>query len=67
MASTYHDMTDEELNTQLDNARKELRELRFSYAVARSLQNPSRIGQLKRNIARILTVKREKEIKAAKA
>lgn len=52
MATSVHDMTNEELTKQLDNARKELRELRFTYAVARSLQDPARIGKLKRQIAR---------------
>ena len=60
MATQMHDMTEEEPDKQLENARTELRELRFQYAVARSLQNPARVGQLKRNVARILTVKNQR-------
>lgn len=56
MASTFHEMTDEELARQLAEARKEILESRFNFAVARSLQNPARVRQLKRNVARILTV-----------
>lgn len=67
MAVNYSEMTDKELDKQLDNSRNELRELRFTFAVVKSLQNPSRAGQLKRNIARILTLKRQREITAAKA
>lgn len=56
-STSFHDMTDEELGKQLENARRELMDMRFNFAVARSLQNPSRVGQLKKNIARILTVR----------
>lgn len=63
MAVNYHEMTEEELQKQLDASRSELRELRFTFAVARSLQNPSRPGQIKKSIARILTIKRARELK----
>jgi large subunit ribosomal protein L29 len=56
VAANIHEMTDEELQTQLANSRRELLDLRFGYAVARSLQNPSRVRQLRRHIARVLTV-----------
>lgn len=56
MAANFHEMTDEELTTQLEQARRELMEMRFSYAVARSLQSPARVGQLRKTIARVLTV-----------
>ncbi|MCR9142370.1 MAG: 50S ribosomal protein L29 [bacterium] len=56
MSANIHEMTDEELNKQLDSARKELLDLRFSYATARSLQSPARVGQLRKTIARCLTV-----------
>ena len=55
-ATNIHEMTDEELQKQLDTSRRELMELRFSYAVARSLQSPARVTQLRKNIARALTV-----------
>ena len=61
MAVNFHELTDEELGKQLENSRRELMDLRFNYAVARSLQNPSRMGQLKKTIARILTVQNERK------
>ncbi|MDH5657097.1 MAG: 50S ribosomal protein L29, partial [Spirochaetia bacterium] len=60
MGSVYHELTNEEMNKQLEEARSELREIRFSYAVARSMSDPSRVKKLKRNIARILTIKNER-------
>ncbi|HBS05405.1 MAG TPA: 50S ribosomal protein L29 [Leptospiraceae bacterium] len=62
MASSYHEMTDENLKEQLDQAKAELRELRFTFGIARSLQKPARVGQLKKNVARINTVLREREL-----
>ncbi|MCB1167693.1 MAG: 50S ribosomal protein L29 [Leptospiraceae bacterium] len=62
MASSYHEMTEENLKEQLDQAKAELRELRFSYGIARSLQNPARVGQLKKNVARINTVLRARQL-----
>ncbi|MBX7056489.1 MAG: 50S ribosomal protein L29 [Leptospirales bacterium] len=53
-------MSDEELKKQLVDSRRELMELRFNFAVARSLPNPARVGRLKRNVARILTVTQER-------
>lgn len=62
MASSYHELSEENLREQLDQAKAELRELRFSFGIARNLQNPARVGQLKRNVARINTVLREREL-----
>ena len=45
----------EELNADLDAAKKELFNLRFQNAT-NQLDNPSRIKEVKRNIARIKTV-----------
>lgn len=66
MATAYHEMTNEELDKQLEQARVELRNLRFTFAVARSLQSPARVGALRKNIARILTIKRGRELGIAK-
>ena len=62
MGSVYHELTEAEMSKQLEEARSELRELRFSYAMTRSLTDPSRVNKLKRNIARILTVQKEREL-----
>lgn len=56
MAANIHEMTDEELLKQLENSRRELLDMRFSYATARSLQSPARVSQLRKTIARCLTV-----------
>lgn len=61
------DIKDVEIVTQLAEARKELRTHRFQYVVARSLENPMVIRNLRKKVARLLTVKREREIAAAKA
>ncbi len=60
MGSVFHEMTDEELVKEMDEAHSEIRELRFTFAVARSLQDPGRIRRLRRNIAAILTVQKER-------
>jgi large subunit ribosomal protein L29 len=62
MGSIVHEMTDEELRTKLEENRSELRELRFTFAVARSVQSPARFKQLKREVARMETVLREREL-----
>ena len=62
MACKFHEMTDSELDKQLELARSEIRELRFNYAVARSLQDPSRIRKLKRNNAKMLTIIKERQL-----
>lgn len=66
MAASFHEMTDEELSKQLESAASEIRELRFNYAVARSLQDPARVGKLRKDVARIKTVKRARELGIAK-
>ncbi len=53
-------MSEQDLVEQLEAAYRELLSLRCNYALARSLQNPARIAQLKKTVARILTVQREK-------
>lgn len=66
MAATFHEMNDEELSKQLEAARAEIRELRFTYAVARSLPNPARVGKLRKDVARIMTVRRARALGISK-
>ena len=54
---------DEELEYELKNLRKELFDLRFK-STTQSLQSPARIRQLKRTIARVLTVQNERRPEA---
>lgn len=55
-------MSDEELLKSLDESKKELFDLRFAKATG-SIENPMRIRELKKSIARILTVLKERESK----
>ena len=66
MATAIKEMSDKELDSYLEEARRELLTLRSNYAVTRSLQKPSRVRQLKRNVARVLTVQRERELLSVK-
>ncbi|QER41470.1 50S ribosomal protein L29 [Thermodesulfobacterium sp. TA1] len=50
-----------ELKEKLANLREELFNLRFQKTIHR-LENPMRIRQVKRDIAKVLTVIREKEL-----
>ena len=60
------EMSDDELVTRLGEARQELFNLRFQH-VTGQLDNYSRLGQLRKDIARIETLLRENEIAAAEA
>ena len=53
-------MSDEELDRTLGERRKELFNLRFQSATG-ALENPARLKLTKREIARILTIRTERE------
>ena len=55
------DMTEIELNTELSKMKKELFNLRFQHATGQ-LENPVKMRELKKNIARVKTIIREKEL-----
>jgi large subunit ribosomal protein L29 len=59
-ARELRDMTDEELAEKMAETRKELFNLRFQSATG-ALENSARLRSAKREIARILTVKTERE------
>jgi large subunit ribosomal protein L29 len=59
-ATEYRDMTDDELEHRLGEARQELFNLRFQAATG-ALENTARLQLAKREIARILTVRHERE------
>ncbi len=61
-ASSIREMSEKEMSQYLQACYKELISLRFNYAVSRSLQNPGRIRQLKRSVARVLTIQKEKSL-----
>jgi large subunit ribosomal protein L29 len=61
-ARQLRDMTDDELERALHDRRQELFNLRFQSATG-ALENPARLKHAKREIARILTVRIERESK----
>ena len=62
-ASEIKFMTDPELNTKLAELKQELFNLRFQLAV-NQLDNPTRIKAVKKDIARIKTIQRERQLTA---
>ncbi len=63
-AKQIHDMTDEELMNKLAELKDELFNLRFRHATGQ-LENPNVLSVVKKDIARVKTVIREREIKKA--
>ena len=57
------DLGDEELLDRLESSKEELFNLRFQLATGQ-LDNPMRIKQVRRDVARILTILRERELEA---
>ncbi len=55
------EMTEIELNTELSKMKKELFNLRFQHATGQ-LENPVKMRELKKDIARVKTIIREKEL-----
>jgi large subunit ribosomal protein L29 len=64
--SELREMDDDELATRLVEARQELFNLRFQH-VTGQLDNYARLGQVRKEIARLETILRENEIAAAEA
>ncbi len=65
-ASELREMDDDELNTRLAEAKQELFNLRFQH-VTGQLDNYARLGQVRKSVAQINTLLREREIAAAEA
>ena len=61
-AAMYHDLTDAELRTKLADLRQELFNLRFQHATGQ-LKNPLILNTLKKDIARVMTIINEREMK----
>jgi len=60
------ELDEDELATRLAEAKQELFNLRFQH-VTGQLDNYARLGQVRKNVARINTILREREIEAAEA
>jgi len=65
-ARELRELDDEELETRLREAKEELFNFRFQH-VTGQLDNYARLGQVKRDIARLKTLLREREIAAYEA
>jgi large subunit ribosomal protein L29 len=62
-ASELRDLTSDELAARLTEAKEELFNLRFQMATGQ-LDNTARLGEVRREVARIASVLREQEIEA---
>ena len=58
-AKELRDMTGDELNAKLKELKNELFNLRFKHAI-NQLDNPHKIVDVKRDIARVMTILQEK-------
>ncbi|MBS1990288.1 MAG: 50S ribosomal protein L29 [Cyanobacteria bacterium SZAS LIN-3] len=58
--SEMRDLSIDELNAQIDEARKTKLELRFQHAL-RKLESPAKMRQEKRKLAQLLTILTEKQ------
>ena len=64
-ATELRELPDDELRQRYAEAKEELFNLRFQ-AVTGQLDDPRRLSRVRREIARVLTVMREREIAAAR-
>ena len=58
-AAELKTLTDDELNAKLKELKTELFNLRFQHAI-NQLDNPHKITEVKRDIARVMTILQEK-------
>jgi len=63
-ASEIRNLNEAEVARKLDEAHQELFNLRFQYSTGQ-LKNTARLSQVKREIARLRTILRERELAAA--
>jgi large subunit ribosomal protein L29 len=64
--SELRDLPDDELLARVDSAKEELFNLRFQLATGQ-LDNPMRIRQVRHDLARLLTLLRERELEESEA
>jgi len=65
-ATEIREKTENELQTELEELKSELFKLRFQL-VTNQLENPMKVKEVKKDIARVKTIMRERELKAVKA
>jgi large subunit ribosomal protein L29 len=61
-AAMFHDLTDSELRSKLVDLKQELFNLRFQHATGQ-LKNPLILNTLKKDIARVMTIIKERDMK----
>ena len=64
-AEMYHNMTTTELKEKLASLKQELFNLRFQHSTGQ-LKNPLQIDTVKKDIARVMTILKEREINVPK-
>ncbi len=64
--SEIRELTDEEIIAKIEECKEELFNLRFASATG-SLEKPSRINELRKAVARMKTVLRERELSVKEA
>ena len=64
MAKALTDLSDADLASELAEAKQDMQKLRFQHATG-ELENISRLGQVRKSIARLMTEQRAREIAAA--
>jgi large subunit ribosomal protein L29 len=64
-ATELRKMSEADLDAKLVDLKKELFNLRFQHAI-NQLDNPHKIADVKKDIARVMTVLRQKEAEASK-
>lgn len=62
-AKSFRDMTSDELNVKVGELKEELFNLRFQLATGQ-LENPMRLREVRKDIARTKTVLRENELQS---
>ncbi|MDQ1521400.1 MAG: large subunit ribosomal protein [Actinomycetota bacterium] len=65
-ARDLRELSDDALDQRLAETKEELFNLRFQHATGQ-LDNTTRLGELKRETARLFTLRRQREIEAAEA
>ncbi len=64
--SELRELPDDELRARVDAAKEELFNMRFQLATGQ-LDNPMRIKEVRRELARLLTLLRERELEESEA
>jgi len=63
--SEIRKLTTEQVNQKIDECKEELFNLRFKQATG-NLENPARIRELRKTVARLKTILREREIESSR-